>query len=114
MSVRLSGIMTGSVQHLECCRDQSEGHELNQNDIDAVSDRPVSFEEYERAVLRYRERMAANGTPLGDFRYDEPTRLYDWTVREDYFDNPGAQACDNEFASIDRQWQSQVEHLQDA
>jgi hypothetical protein len=85
---------------------------LNYDDVDAVSDRPVSFEEYERAVLRYRECMAANGTPLGDFRYDGPTRLYDWTVREGSFDSPGAQACDNEFTSIDRQWQSQVEHLQ--
>lgn len=71
----------------------------------------ITFEEYERAVLRFRERMAANGTPLGDFRFDEQTQLYDWTVREEYFSDPGAQACDTEFKPIDMAWQARVEPL---
>ena len=87
----------------------AKGYELSDDEAKATSDRQISFEVYERAVLRYRECMAANGTPIENFHYDERTRQYDWTVWEEYFENPGAQACEAELAPVDMQWQYLVE-----
>lgn len=87
----------------------AKGYELSDEEQNAISDERISFEEYKQAVTRFRECMEANGTPIENFRYDEKTRQYDWTVWEEYFDNPGAKACEAELAPFDMQWQDQVE-----
>ncbi|WP_166389322.1 hypothetical protein [Nocardioides ochotonae] len=82
---------------------------MSDDEAKAVADGKISFEEYDAAVTRFRECMAANGTPIENFRFDEPTRQYEWTVWESYFDNPGAQACERELQMTDMLWQNQVE-----
>jgi hypothetical protein len=44
-------------------------------------------------------------------RFDEQTRQYDWSVLEEYLNDPGAQSCENKFKSIDMEWQARVEPL---
>ena len=85
---------------------------MSDDESQAVSDGKISFEEYEKAVFRYRACMESNGTPLGDFHYADDLERYSWTVWEDYFDNPGAKACEAEFQLTDMLWQAQVETKQ--
>ena len=57
--------------------------------------------------------MEANGTPLHDFHYDQEEKDYYWTVDEEYFENRGAQRCEDDFRPTDMLWQDQVETEQE-